>query len=73
VAQQQRIHDRIAEFADADLQRAAIAHQAAGVQADGVVDGGQRRVRRREQVVVVARMIEQQVEGVRADVGARRA
>ena len=46
-----------------------VAHQAAGVQADGVIDGGQRRIRRREQVVVVARMIEQQVEGIRRDAG----
>ena len=69
VAQQQRIDDGVAELADADLQRAAVAHQAARVQADGVIDRGQRRIRRREQVVVVARMIEQQVEGVRAHVG----
>ena len=69
VAQQQGIDDGVAEFADADLQCAAIAHQAARVQADGVVDGGQRGIRWREQVVVVARMVEQQVEGVRAHVG----
>ena len=69
VSQQQRIHDGVAEFSDADLQGAGIAHQAAGVQTDGVIDRGQRRVRRREQVVVVTRMIQQQVEGVGADIG----
>ena len=68
VAQQQRINDGIAEFADADLQRAGVAHQRAGVQPDRVIDRRERRVRRREQVVVVARMIEQQVERVGADV-----
>ena len=69
VPQQQRIDDGVAEFADADLQGAGIAHQAAGVQSDGVIHRGQRRVRRREQIVVVARMIQQQVEGVGADIG----
>ncbi len=69
VPQQQRIHDGVAEFSYADLQGTGIAHQAAGVQTDGVIHRGQRRVRRREQVVVVTRMIQQQVEDVGADIG----
>ena len=48
MAQQQRIHYRSAELADADLQRTAIAHQAAHVQANGMLDRADRRVRRTE-------------------------
>src|SRR3546814_3971869 len=36
VAQRQRVAQRVRQGADADLQRAAVAHQRAGVQADRV-------------------------------------
>ncbi len=62
VAQLQSIDHGLAEFADADLQCAAIAHQARAVQADGVVRRMQALIGRGEQVVVVARMLEQGVE-----------
>jgi len=51
-AQQQGLRDGVGQRADADLQRAAIGHEAGGVQADGVVDLGHGRVGRREQRVV---------------------
>src|SRR6516164_1306907 len=46
VPQQQRIHHGAAELTDSDLQRAAIAQQSAHVQADGVLDRADGRVRR---------------------------
>ena len=64
MAQQQRIHERIPQLADAYLDRAAIAHQRARVQADGVVHRADRQVRGTEEVVVVARMFDQPVEAL---------
>ena len=49
MAQDQRVAERIGQRADADLQRAAVAHQCAGVQADGVVGVCHGLARQREQ------------------------
>ena len=49
VAQHERVAQRIGQCTDADLQRAAVAHQRAGVQADGVVDVRHRLARQPEQ------------------------
>ena len=64
VAQLQRVNHRLAEFADADLQCAAVAHQARAVQADRVLRRMQALIGRRKQVVVVARVLDQRVECV---------
>ena len=58
------VDDGVAELADAELQRAAVAHERRRVQADGVVRGAERQVRRRKQVVVVAAGIDEKVEAV---------
>jgi hypothetical protein len=42
VAQLQRIDDRVAELADTELQRAAVANQRADVQRDGILGGRNR-------------------------------
>ena len=63
--QQQRVDQRIAELADAHLQRAAVAHQRAHVHADGVIHRADRQIRRAEQVVVVALVIDEPVEALR--------
>ena len=47
--QDQRLRDRVAERADADLQRAAVRHDARGVQAGGIFGEPDRLARRREQ------------------------
>src|SRR5437588_203500 len=65
--QQQRVHQRVAHLADADLQRAAIAHQGARVDADGVIHRAERGVGRAEQVVVVARTVDEEVEATWRD------
>ena len=49
VAHDQPLRQRVADLADADLQRAAVAHQARGMKADGVFGVGDRLGRRREQ------------------------
>jgi hypothetical protein len=49
VAQHQRMAERVGQRADADLQGAAVAHQRAGVQADGVVGIADRLPRQAEQ------------------------
>jgi len=67
VAQQQPVHHRAAELADADLERPAIAQQAAHVQADGMLDRADGAVRRSEQIVVVARVVDEKVELLRLD------
>ena len=67
VAQHQRLRDRFAERADADLQRAAVRHQARGVQPGGIVAERDRLARRREQRKVRRRIVEQQIEFVRGD------
>ena len=64
VPQLQPVDHRVTQLADAQLQRAAVAHQRRAVQADGVLDGAEPLVRRREQVEVVARIVEQGVKGV---------
>ena len=60
--QEQRVDERVAQLADPHLQRAAIAHQRAGIEANGVLGGGERRIGWREQVIVVARVIDDEVE-----------
>ena len=62
VAQYQPLRQRIADLADADLQRAAVAHQARGVQADGVFGIGDRLGRRREQRKIGLWTIEHRAE-----------
>src|SRR3546814_48803 len=52
VAQRQRVAQRVRQGADADLQRAAVAHQRAGVQADRVFRIAHRLPRQREQLRV---------------------
>ena len=69
LAQQQRLGDGVAQRADADLQRAAVGHQAGGVQADGVVGLGHGRVGRREQRVVALGRVDDEVEEVLAHLG----
>ncbi len=49
MAKDQPLRQRVADLADADLQRAAVAHQAGGVKPDGVFGVGDRLGRRREQ------------------------
>lgn len=48
VPQQHGVNHRVTEFADADLQRAAVPDQRAGVQADEEVGGRDRNLRRRD-------------------------
>ena len=60
--QEQRVDERIAHLADAYLQRAAVAHQRAGIEPDGVLGAGERRIGWGEQVVVVARVVDDEVE-----------
>jgi hypothetical protein len=67
VTQEQGVDERVAELADADLQRAAIGHQSAGVQPDGVLDAAERGVRGCEEVVVVVRRVDEKVEALRVD------
>ena len=62
MAQLQRVNHGVAEFTDADLQRAAVAHQARAIQADRIVRRSQALIGRREQVVLVARMLDERVE-----------
>ena len=62
MAQNQRVAERIGQRADADLQRAAVAHQGAGVQADGVVGVGHRFPGQGEQARGGRGMIEHDVE-----------
>ena len=49
VADDQPLRQRVADLADADLQRAAVAHEARGMQPDGVFGVGDRLRGRREQ------------------------
>ena len=70
MAQQQRIDERVAEFADADLQRAAVRHERANAHRDRVIDRTQRQIRRAEELVVVAWVIDQVVEARGVDAGA---
>ena len=51
VPHDQRLGDGVAQRSDADLQRAAVGHQAAGMQADGVVGRAHLAVGRAEQAV----------------------
>ena len=48
VAQQQRIHQRVGQHADADLQGAAVAHECARMQAQRVFGRVDRRARQRK-------------------------
>ncbi len=62
MAQLQSVNHGVAEFADADLQGAAVAHQARAIQADRVIRRMQALIGRREQVVLVPRVLDQRVE-----------
>ncbi len=63
MAQRHRVHDGVAQFADADLDRAAVAEQHAVGERDAVVRGRDRQVGRAEQLVVAARVVHDEVEG----------
>ncbi len=60
--QHQRMAQRIGQRTDADLQRAAIAHQRARIQADGVVGIGHRLPRQSEQARIRTRRGDRHVE-----------
>ncbi|MNV44468.1 hypothetical protein D3C71_1362310 [compost metagenome] len=68
LTRQQRGRHRVAHGANADLQRAAIAHQRTGVQADAMVLGGDRHVGRGEQPALLG-FIDQQVERIVGQLG----
>ena len=55
VPQRQRVAQRVGQRADADLQRAAVAHQRAGMEADRVVGIADRLPRQAEQLRVRSR------------------
>jgi len=69
VAQHQRMAERVGQRADADLQGAAITHQRAGVQADGVVGIAHRLPRQPEQRRVRRRRGDHQIEERHIDRG----
>ena len=56
------MHDRVAEFADADLDRAAVPHEQACGERDRMVGGRDRPVRRGDQLVIAARIVDDEVE-----------
>ncbi len=62
VPQHQRVADGVGQRADADLQRATIADQRAGIQADGVIGVADRLPRQPEQIGVGRRRGDHQVE-----------
>ena len=70
VPHDQCLANGIAQRANADLQRAAIGHQAGGVQANGVVGGADLVVGRRKNVVCAGRVGHHHVKKARADLGA---
>ena len=65
----QAVHDGVSQLADADLQRAAVAHGRARVQTDGVLHTVQGEIGRAVQVEVVARVIHQVIELAFSDLG----
>ena len=73
MANDQPLRQRIADLADADLQRAAVAHQTRGVKADGVFGVGDRLRRRREQRKFGGGTVEHRAEFVRRQDRRRRA
>ena len=69
LAQQQGVHQGVGQRSDADLQRAAVTYQGAGVQAEGELGHPHRLARQSEQGVAAGRVVEQQVEEVGRDLG----
>jgi hypothetical protein len=69
VPHQQPIHEGIGQGTDADLERAAVAHERAGLQAEGELDDLHRLARQREQRVRAGRIVEQHVEEGLIDLG----
>ena len=69
VAQHQRMAQRVRQRADADLQRAAVANQRAGVQADRVFGVTDRLPRQREQLRKRRRWRDHDIEEVERDRG----
>ncbi len=67
MAQQQRMGGRIADRADADLQRAAVAHQPRHVQTDRLFGQADRPLDRGEQLEPATGAVEQAVDLVLAD------
>ena len=62
-----RVHDGIAQLADADLQRPAVAQQRADVERDRMFGGRNGHVGRAEQRKVQHRVVEQKIECIRRD------
>jgi len=58
MADDQPLRQRVADLPNADLQRAAVAHQAGGMKSDGVFGIADRLGRRREQRKVGLRTIQ---------------
>ncbi len=69
VAKHQRMAERVGQRADADLQGAAVAHQRAGIQANGVVGITDRLPRQAEQRRVRRRWGDHQIEERHIDRG----
>ena len=65
----QAIDDRIPELTDADLERARVLHQGAGVQSDEILHRADGEVRRAVQIVVIARMFDDEIESALRDLG----
>ena len=68
VAHDQPLRQRVADLADADLQAAAVAHQARRMKPDGVFGIADRLGRRREQRKVGFRAVEDGAEFVRREI-----
>ena len=56
------MHDRVAEFADADLDRAAVPYEQACSERDRMIGGRDRAIRRGDQLVIAARIVDDEVE-----------
>ena len=71
MADDQALRQRVADLADADLQRAAVAHEARGMKADGVFGVGDRLGRRREQRKIGRGTVEHRAEFVGRQIARR--
>ena len=69
LAQLQAVDHGIGEFTDTELQRAAVADQGRGLQADAVVHRAYGQARGAIGIVLVARMVDDEVEAVLRDDG----
>jgi hypothetical protein len=69
MAKLQAIDNRIPERTDADLERARVLHQGAGVQSDKIVHRADGEVRRAVQIIVIARMFDDEIQSALRDLG----